>query len=102
VTNLIKHRPEIDSKFARKYNYKRAKCKDPKIIQEHFDRVRAAISEYGILLEDIYNFDKTGFTIGLCASAKVITRNNQYTQPKLLQPRNREWVTIIKATNSTS
>jgi hypothetical protein len=76
VTNLIKRRPEIDSKFARKYNYERAKYEDPKIIQEHFNRVRTAISEYGILLEDIYNFDETSFAIGLCASAKVITGSN--------------------------
>ncbi|EED21956.1 transposon, putative [Talaromyces stipitatus ATCC 10500] len=101
VTNLIKRRPEIDSKFARKYNYERAKCEDPKIIQEHFDRVRAAISEYGILPEDIYNFDETGFAMGPCASAKVITGSDRYAQPKLLQPGNREWVTAIEATNST-
>ncbi|EEA25964.1 hypothetical protein TMatcc_005785 [Talaromyces marneffei ATCC 18224] len=101
VTNLIKRRPEIDSKFARKYNYERAKCEDPKIIQEHFDRVRAAISEYGILPEDIYNFDETGFAMGLCATAKVITGSDRYARPKLLQPGNREWVTAIEATNST-
>ncbi|EED11996.1 conserved hypothetical protein [Talaromyces stipitatus ATCC 10500] len=86
VYNLVKRRPEIDSKFSRRYNYERAKCEDPKIIQEHFDRVRDAISQYGILPEDIYNFDETGFAMGLCATAK---------------PGNREWVTAIEATNST-
>ena len=101
ITRLIKRRPEIDSKFARKYNYERAKCEDPKIIQEHFDRVQAAISEYGILPEDIYNFDEMGFAMGLCASARVITGSDRYARPKLLQPRNREWVTAIEATNST-
>ncbi|EED20340.1 conserved hypothetical protein [Talaromyces stipitatus ATCC 10500] len=88
ITKLIKRRPEIDSKFARKYNYERAKCEDPKIIQEHFDRVQAAISEYGILPEDIFNFDETGFAMGLCATAKVITGSDRYAQPKLLQPGN--------------
>ncbi|EEA24967.1 conserved hypothetical protein [Talaromyces marneffei ATCC 18224] len=101
VTNLIKRRPEIDSKFSRRYNYERAKCQDPKIIKEHFDRVRAAISEYGILPEDIYNFDETGFAMGLCATAEVITGSDRYARPKLLQPGNREWVTAIEATNST-
>jgi hypothetical protein len=46
VYNLVKRRPEIDSKFSRRYNYERAKCEDPKIIQEHFDRVRDVITEY--------------------------------------------------------
>jgi hypothetical protein len=84
ITKLIKRRPEIDSKFTRKYNYERAKCEDPKIIQEHFDCVQAAISEYSILLEDIFNFDETGFAIGLCATAKVITGSDRYARPKLL------------------
>ncbi|EED21402.1 conserved hypothetical protein [Talaromyces stipitatus ATCC 10500] len=97
VLDLDRHRFQI----ARKYNYERAKCEDPKIIQEHFDRVQAAISEYGILPEDIFNFDETGFAMGLCATAKVITGSDRYAQPKLLQPGNREWVTAIEATNST-
>ncbi|EED21129.1 transposon, putative [Talaromyces stipitatus ATCC 10500] len=101
VYNLVKRRPEIESNFSRKYNYERAKCEDPKIIQEHFDRVREVISEYGILPEDIYNFDETGFAMGLCATAKVITGSDRYARPKLLQPGNREWVTAIEATNST-
>jgi hypothetical protein len=101
VYNLVQRRPEIESKFSRRYNYERAKCEDPKIMREHFDRVQAAISKYSILLEGIFNFNKTGFAMGLCASAKVITRSDQYTRPKLLQPGNREWVTAIEATFST-
>ncbi|EED18891.1 pogo transposable element, putative [Talaromyces stipitatus ATCC 10500] len=101
VYNLVKRRPEIESNFSRKYNYERAKCEDPKIIQKHFDRVREVISEYGILPEDIYNFDETGFAMGLCATAKIITGSDRYARPKLLQPGNREWVTAIEATNST-
>ena len=76
VYNLVQRRPEIDSKFSRRYNYKRAKCEDLKIIKEHFNRVQDAISQYRILLEDIYNFNKTGFAIGLYATAKVITRSD--------------------------
>ncbi|EED11600.1 conserved hypothetical protein [Talaromyces stipitatus ATCC 10500] len=88
VYNLIRRRPEIESKFSRKYNYERAKCEDPKIIQEYFDRVREVVSEHGILQEDIYNFDETGFAMGLCATAKVITGSDRYARPKLLQPVN--------------
>jgi hypothetical protein len=57
--------------------------------------------KYGILPEDIYNFDETGFAMGLCATAKVITGSNQYSRPYLLQPGNQEWVTAIEAVNST-
>jgi hypothetical protein len=101
VYRLIQRRSELKSRFSRRYNYERAKCEDPKIIREYFDRVQDAILQYGILPEDIYNFDETGFVMGLCATAKVITGSDRYNRPKLLQPGNREWVTSIEAVNST-
>ena len=39
--------------------------------------------------------------MGLTATAKVITRSEYYGRRALLQPRNREWVTIIECTNAT-
>lgn len=45
---------------------------------------------------DIYNFDETGFAMGLTATAKVITRTEYYGKRALLQPGNREWVTVIE------
>jgi hypothetical protein len=91
---------ELKSRFSRRYNYERAKCEDIKIIREHFDRIRDTIQEYGILPEDIYNFDETGFAMGLCATAKVITGSDRYSRPYLLQPGNREWVTAIESVNA--
>jgi hypothetical protein len=44
----------------------------------------AKITEHGILLEDIYNFDKTRFTMGLIATIKVITNCKVDGDPKLL------------------
>jgi hypothetical protein len=73
VYRFVDQHPILKPRFSRRYNYERAKCEDIKIIQEHFDRVRDAVQEYGILSEDIYNFDETGFAMGLCATAKVIT-----------------------------
>jgi hypothetical protein len=55
------------------------------------------INENGIQLEDIYNFDKTGFVIGLISSQKVVTRAEYYGRRSLLQLGNREWVTTIEA-----
>jgi hypothetical protein len=52
--------------------------------------------KYGILEEDIYNFDETGFALGLTATTKVVTRTS-YGRRSLLQPGNREWVTTIEA-----
>jgi hypothetical protein len=40
--------------------------------------------KYSILPEDIYNFDETGFAMGLYATAKVITESDRYGRPNLL------------------
>jgi hypothetical protein len=90
VYRLIQRRSELKSRFSRRYNYERAKCEDQKIIQEYFNRIQEAILQYDILPKDIFNFDETGFAIGLCATAKVIIESDQYCRLKLLQPGNRE------------
>ena len=76
VYKFIQRHTELKSRFTRKYNYQRALCEDPNIIQEWFDLVRKIIEQYGIADEDIYNFDETGFTIGMVATARVITRSS--------------------------
>jgi hypothetical protein len=101
VYNFINRRDEIKTRFFRRYNHQRAKCEDPKIIQEWFNRVQITIMQHGIALEDIYNFDETGFAMGLVATAKVVTRAEMLGRPFLVQPGNREWVTSIECINST-
>ncbi|KAF7181278.1 hypothetical protein CNMCM7691_000496 [Aspergillus felis] len=70
VYNFIKRRDELKTRFSRRYNHQRAKCEDPKVITEWFNRVQVTRMQYGIADEDIYNFDETGFAIGLVATAK--------------------------------
>jgi hypothetical protein len=58
--------------------------------------------QHRIAPEDIYNFDETGFAMGLVATTKVVTRAEMLGRPFLIQPGNREWVTSIECINSTS
>ena len=74
LTRFVRRHEELFSKFLRKYDYQRAKCEDLVLIQGWFDRVQATIAKYGIVEEDIYNFDETGFQMGVIATAKVITQ----------------------------
>jgi hypothetical protein len=57
-------------RFNRKYDYQRAKNEDLEIIQTWFDLVRNTIVKYGISDQDIYNFNETGFMIGVISTAK--------------------------------
>jgi len=70
VYNFTQRHPELSTRFSRRYDYQRAKQKKPKVIKKWFDSVQHVIFEHGILSEDIYNFDETGFAMGLTANCK--------------------------------
>jgi hypothetical protein len=68
VTEFTKRRPEVKTRFARKINRQRALCEDPRIIGQWFDELQKTKEQWGIQDEDIYNFDETGFAMGLIAT----------------------------------
>jgi hypothetical protein len=100
ASNFVKRRPELRTCFQRKYDYQRAKCEDPEVIRGWFELVRNTIAKYGICDEDIYNFDETGFMMGIISTAMVVTSSEGRAKVKKIQPGNREWVTVIQGVNS--
>lgn len=86
--------------YNRKYDYQRAACEDPVIIQAWFNPVRNMIAKYGILEDDVYNFDETGFQMGVIATSKVVARAEQKGRTRTIQPGNREWVTVVHGVNA--
>jgi len=81
VYNFINRHDVIQSRYNRKYDYQRAKCEDPVILRDWFRLVQNVIAKYGIALEDIYNFDETGFQMGVIATAKVVTGSERAHRP---------------------
>ncbi|PHH49707.1 hypothetical protein CFIMG_007664RA00001 [Ceratocystis fimbriata CBS 114723] len=100
ASNFVKRQPDLKARFNRRYNYKRAKCEDPAIIHSWFTLVENTIAKYSISLTDVYNFDETGFMMGVIASGIVITGAERRGKAKSLQPGNQEWVTVIQAINA--
>ncbi len=100
ASNFVKRRTELKTRFQRKYDYQRAKCEDPVIIRSWFELVRNTIVKYGIHNADIYNFDETGFMMGVISTATVVTSSDGRAKAKKVQPGNREWVTVIQGVNS--
>jgi hypothetical protein len=98
--NFVKRQPELRMRYARKYDYQRAKCEDPKVISEWFTLVRNTKAKYGIVDDDIYNFDETGFMMGIIFAGMVVTTSDGLSKAKLAQPGNREWATVIQGVNA--
>ena len=100
ASNFVKRQPQLKTHFFRRYDYRRAQCEDPEVIQGWFTLVRNTIAKYGIVESDIYNFDETGFMMGVISSGMVVTSAHRRSGTKLVQPGNREWVTVIQGVNS--
>ena len=101
VQRLLDRHPELKTKYSRKYDYQRALCEDPEKLLAWFARVQKTVAEYGILDNDIYNFDETGFQMGVASTSKVVTRSDRRNRPVVIQPGNREWTTVIECVNAT-
>ena len=90
VANFIKRYPQLRSVYNRKFNYQRAVCEDPEEFRKWFEKVQKTIIEYGVVEYDTYNFDESGFMMGVISTTKVITASERKGRPRIFQPGNRE------------
>ena len=100
VYRFIQRKPRIKSQVSRPRDYRRVLCSDTAIISPWFDLVRNVKAKYGILDQDTYNFDETGFQIGVGGSVKVVTASERRLAPLSVQPGDREWITLIACINA--
>ena len=83
--------------FNRAKDRQRILQEDPEVISAWFELVRETKAKYGVLDADIHNFDETGFQMGVIGSMKVVTGSERRTRPNLIQPGDREWVTVVQS-----
>ncbi|KID98255.1 transposase, partial [Metarhizium majus ARSEF 297] len=100
ASRFVKRHQELSTRFTRRYDYQRALCEDPAVICGWFQLVRDTVAKYGILDEDMYNFDETGFAMGIISTTMVVTSAERRGRPTLAQPGNRDWVSVIQGINS--
>src|ERR1700750_1829049 len=91
AANFVKRRPELTTRFTRRYDYQRAQCEDLNVINAWFELVKKIKAQYGIADDDVYNFDETGFMMGIISTAMVVTTSESRGKAKMAQPGNREW-----------
>ena len=98
--NFIKRTPELKTQQSRSYDHQRALTEDSRVISDWFKLVQSIKAKYGIQDEDSYNFDETGFMMGVIASQLVVTGSERRGKRKVVQPGNREWTTVIQGINA--
>jgi hypothetical protein len=100
ASRFIQSQPELRTKWTRKFSSQRALSEDPIAITAWFKLVEETRQTYGVLDQDIYNFDETGFMMGVAATSKVVTSSERVGRAVVVQPGNREWVTVIECVNA--
>lgn len=97
---FVRNHPKLKTRLSRSYDYQRALCEDPNLINDWFRLVANMRAKYGIDDTDLYNFDETGFMMGIICSNMVVTRTDRRGKPKKIQPGNREWATAIECVSA--
>src|SRR5450432_950518 len=100
VYNFVRRHQALQTRYNCKYDYQRAQCEDLQVIRDWFRLVKNIVAKYRIQEQDIYNFDETGFQIGVISTTKVVSGSERSNRPVAVQPRNREWVTAIDCISS--
>lgn len=97
---FVQRQLALKMRFNRVYDFQRALCKDSELISSWFRLVENMRAKYGVLDCDFYNFDETGFIMGVICPAMVVTQADRRGKGKAVQPGNREWATAIACINS--
>jgi hypothetical protein len=93
---------ELKTAFNRAKDRQRVLQENPESINAWFTLVADTKAKYGVLDEDVHNFDESGFQMGIISSMKIVTGSERRTRPELIQPGDREWVTIIVSISAAS
>ena len=101
VSRFVNSQSELQTKWNRKFHSQRAHCEDPVAIAAWFKLVEETRQAYGIVDDDVYNFDETGFMMGVAATSKVVTSSDTVGRATVVQPGNRDWVTAIECINAS-
>jgi hypothetical protein len=88
---------QLKMAFNRAKDRQRILQEDLETIGAWFKLVEDTKAKYGVHDNDVHNFDETGFQMGVIGSMKVVTGAERRARPELVQPGDREWVTVIQS-----
>ena len=81
---FVKRQPQLKTRFNRAYNFQRALYEDLELIGAWFKLVYNMRAKYGIHDCDFYNFDETGFMMGVICVSMVVTRADRLGRGKVV------------------
>jgi hypothetical protein len=92
---FVRRLDKLKMAFNRAKDRQRILQEDLELISAWFKLVEDTKAEYGVYDNDIHNFVKIGFQIGIIGSMKVVTGSERRARPELVQPGDGDWATVI-------
>lgn len=96
---FVKRQSELKCVLAAHTTSKEPSAKIQSLLAHEFLPMHNMRAKYGILDCDFYNFDETGFMMGVICASMVVTRADRRGRGKAVQPGNREWATAVECIN---
>ena len=84
-SQFVNYSEELKMAFNRARDHQRWLQESPVIVGDWFRLVANVKAKYGIQDVDIYNFDETGFQMGIIGSTKVVTGSERQQKPAAIQ-----------------
>jgi len=95
VQRFLHRRPELETTVSRTIEAARVKEISKAKVSGWFDEFEKTITTYQITVENMYNMDETGFSIGCIKAAKVVVNKTLKTK-RQAHPGRQEWLSVIE------
>lgn len=83
----------------KKLDANRAASEDVKVVEEYYKKLLDVITKHGLVANDIWNMDETGFRIGVGKDQLIITKRKRAHYFSM--PENRESATAVEAISAS-
>lgn len=100
AVRFLNRYPELHKAKQKPLELERKLAHDPDMVQNWFERFQALRERYNVFDEDIWNFDETGFQIGVGKSQWIVT-SSRTKRHFLISDNNREYVSAVEAVSAT-
>ena len=96
VRNFLNRHPQFKTVVGRTVDSVRIQGTSPEVLRKWFDAFEEeVVNDPDVLLENVYNMDESGFSIGTIKAGHVIIDSKAPNQFQA-QPGRQEWVTVVE------
>ena len=94
----LKRHPDLHKVKRKPLAADRKNAHDLELFKAHFEKYQEVVNKYGIISDDQWNFDETGYRISMARNDWIITANNS-RRSYSADPSNRESLTAVECIN---